>query len=254
MVQLSFIDIGSGPIPVVLIMGLGASASAWEPHLVAWSAGRRCVAIDNRGTGSSPLGNKPATTRNMAEDVADLLDSLEIVQCDVVGISMGACIAQHLALDHSTRVRKLVLTAPWARANPYTASVLRCLAATRRQGTLRLFNEVLRNLVWTPAWINGHAAEMELALDGEVTMTADAFAQQVSACSTHNTMDALSHITQPTLVTYGTTDTFITPALSMAVADLIPGSRTAAFQDTGHVHHWERLNDFNRLVKEWLNE
>ena len=57
--------------------------------------------------------------------------------------------------------------------------------------------------------------------------------------------------THPTLVTYGARDLAIHPSASRMTASRIPGAEAVVFK-TGHVHHWEELETFNRTVEEWL--
>lgn len=247
----SYLDEGAGD-PVVLLMGLGAPASAWAPHSQVWSRSYRCISIDNRGAGETPLGGEPATTQLMADDVARLIDALGIAKCSVVGISMGACIAQELVLARPDLVRKVVLVAPWARCDNWTTSVLDVMLRVRRSGDHRAFNQLLRNTIWTPDWTNQHFLEMAADLDLEPGMSIDAFEQQVSACQKHDNSDRLAGILIPTLVTLGSDDIFIRPTLTHEVAFTIPDAETVMFPESGHVHHWEDLERFNSLVEEWL--
>jgi pimeloyl-ACP methyl ester carboxylesterase len=233
-------------------MGLGAPGETWRPHIDAWSSHFTCVAVDNRGAGRTPAGQAAPTTRDLADDVAALIGDRGWTNCRVAGISMGAGIAQELAAAHPSLVGKMALIAPWGRVDPYTASVLDILRRLRLAGDASLFNEALRNLIWTPEWINDHAEEMTEALDAPFQMSAEAFAHQVHACATHDALRELADIDVPTLVTWGEKDTFIRPELSQEVADAIPGSEVAVFK-TGHVHHWEELDQFNRIVKEWMS-
>jgi pimeloyl-ACP methyl ester carboxylesterase len=112
--ELAYLDEGQGR-PVLLIHGFASNKSVnwtypgWVETLTR--AGRRVVAIDNRGHGESAKSYDPAdyALGLMAEDVRRLLDHLEIERADVMGYSMGARIAALLALAHPTRVRALVL-------------------------------------------------------------------------------------------------------------------------------------------------
>ncbi|WP_382303560.1 alpha/beta fold hydrolase [Herbiconiux sp. UC225_62] len=241
---------GDGP-PLVLLMGLGAPASAWLPHSEHWARSHRCLLLENRGSGGTPLGAVPASTQDYADDVASLLESLGTGPVAVAGISMGACVAQEVALRHPQLVSRLLLVAPWARVDPATASTLSVLARARAGGDDRLLNEMLRNLVWTPEWVNRHAAEMAPGLDLPPTLSPQAFSAQADACATHDSLSRLAQIACPTLVTLGEQDAFIRPELSVEVADAIPGAELRRFA-SGHVHHWEELDEFNRTTEEWL--
>ena len=103
----SFLDEGEGE-PLLLLMGLGAAGETWRPHLDVWRRSFRCIAIDNRGTGSTSTGSGGLTTRDLAEDAAELIRHLELGPVRVAGISMGACIAQELALAHPSLVTRAV--------------------------------------------------------------------------------------------------------------------------------------------------
>jgi len=112
-VSIAFIDEGEGP-PTLLIHGFASNhrvnwvATSWLADLKA--AGRRVIALDNRGHGDSAKLYDPDVYRAplMAEDARRLLDHLGIMQADVIGYSMGARIAAFLCLAHPERVRSAV--------------------------------------------------------------------------------------------------------------------------------------------------
>ncbi len=101
--------------PILLIHGFASN------HMVNWvntswvrsltGAGRRVIALDNRGHGRSGKLYEPEAYGSdlMAEDARRLLDHLGIARADVMGYSMGARITAFLALGHPDRVRSAVL-------------------------------------------------------------------------------------------------------------------------------------------------
>jgi len=113
-VEIAFLDQGEGE-PIVLVHGFASNkevnwvAPGWMATLTG--AGRRAVALDNRGHGASTKLYEPAAyhSRFMADDVRALLDHLGLPRADVMGYSMGARIAAYLALAHPDRVRSAVL-------------------------------------------------------------------------------------------------------------------------------------------------
>ena len=113
-VDLACLDEGQGE-PIVLVHGFGSSKEVnWvQPGWLTTlrGAGRRVIALDNRGHGQSTKLYDPAEyhTTKMAEDVRALLDHLGVPRADVMGYSMGARIAAFLALAHPDRVRSVVL-------------------------------------------------------------------------------------------------------------------------------------------------
>lgn len=117
--RLAYIDApaaaGSPGAPILLIHGF-ASTHAINWVFTHWvktltEAGRRVIALDNRGHGrSEKLYDQDAyAIPLMAEDARNLLDHLGIVRADVMGYSMGARIAAFLAKSYPERVRSLIL-------------------------------------------------------------------------------------------------------------------------------------------------
>jgi pimeloyl-ACP methyl ester carboxylesterase len=113
-VEIAFLDEGDGE-PIVLVHGFASNkevnwvAPGWVTTLTR--AGRRVIALDDRGHGASAKLYDPADYRSaiMAEDVRGLIDHLGLPRADVMGYSMGARIAAFLALAHQDRVRSAVL-------------------------------------------------------------------------------------------------------------------------------------------------
>jgi pimeloyl-ACP methyl ester carboxylesterase len=117
-VEIAFLDEGQNnpkAEPIVLVHGFASTKEVnwvnpgWVRTLTG--AGRRAIALDNRGHGASSKLYDPAAyhTSAMMEDVRALLDHLGIERADVMGYSMGARIAAFMAVYHPERVRSLIL-------------------------------------------------------------------------------------------------------------------------------------------------
>jgi pimeloyl-ACP methyl ester carboxylesterase len=113
-VEIAFLDEGDGE-PIVLVHGFASNkevnwvATGWVTTLTR--AGRRVIALDNRGHGQSTKLYDPALYHSgvMAEDVRALADHLGLARADVMGYSMGARNTAFLALRHPERVRAAIL-------------------------------------------------------------------------------------------------------------------------------------------------
>jgi len=100
--------------PIVLVHGFASN------HAVNWGntlwtqtltrAGRRVVALDNRGHGQSQKFHDPEAYSliDMGGDVLELMDHLGIASADVMGYSMGARITSFLAAQHPGRLRSAI--------------------------------------------------------------------------------------------------------------------------------------------------
>lgn len=113
-VEIAYLDEGEGE-PIVLVHGFASTKEVnWvQPGWVSVlnRAGRRTVALDNRGHGASSKLYDPAAYHSaaMADDVHALLDHLKIARADIMGYSMGARITAFLAVKHADRVRSAIL-------------------------------------------------------------------------------------------------------------------------------------------------
>ena len=113
-VEIAYLDEGEGE-PIVLVHGFASTKEVnWvQPGWVGTlnRAGRRTVALDNRGHGASSKLYDPAAYHSaaMADDVRALLDHLKIERADIMGYSMGARITAFLAVKHAERVRSAIL-------------------------------------------------------------------------------------------------------------------------------------------------
>jgi pimeloyl-ACP methyl ester carboxylesterase len=113
-VEIAYLDAGEGD-PVVLVHGFASNKETnwvnpgWVGTLTG--AGRRAIALDNRGHGASSKLYDPAgyDMTLMADDVVALLDHLGIARADVMGYSMGGRITAFLAVHHPERVRSAII-------------------------------------------------------------------------------------------------------------------------------------------------
>ena len=113
-VEIAFIDEGEGE-PIVLVHGFGSTAGTnwvypgWVSALT--KAGRRVVALDNRGHGaSSKLYDRAEYSLDiMAGDVRALMDHLNIERADIMGYSLGSRNSCRVALHHPERLRSLII-------------------------------------------------------------------------------------------------------------------------------------------------
>ena len=115
--DLAYADEGPGPV-VVLLHGFPLSRAMWDEQLAGLGSIYRVIAPDLRGLGESPVPEGVYTMDAMADDVVELLETLEIMGPVVVGgLSMGGYVALSLAARYPTRVRALMLMDTHAAAD-----------------------------------------------------------------------------------------------------------------------------------------
>ena len=107
-IQLNFIEQGQGQ-PMVLLHGNVENSSYFVHQIAHFSKSYRVIAIDTRGHGQSPRGEKPFAIKQFAEDLKAFLDARNIAKAVILGFSDGGNIALEFALKYPERVEKLIL-------------------------------------------------------------------------------------------------------------------------------------------------
>ena len=117
-IKLHYTEQGSGQ-PLILLHGNGEDSSYFVHQISHFSKEYRVIAIDTRGHGKSPRGDKPFTIQQFAEDLYDFLNEKGIDKALLLGFSDGGNIALEFALKHPERIEKLILNG----ANLYPSGV-----------------------------------------------------------------------------------------------------------------------------------
>lgn len=258
--ELYFETHGEGPA-VVLLMGIGYDCSLWKLHQVpALSKRFQVILFDNRDAGQSSPARRGYTIADMADDVAGLLDALEVPRAHLLGLSMGSMIAQEFALRHGERVSRMVLTGPEAapaRSAFHPIRAWQWVKANDRAGAI-FANEQFTWLFSAGFLRNAAAVEQTLAFlsSNPNPVSPAAYARQADAYLGFDVLDRLGAIEAPTLVIVGEQDLLTPPWTVREVADRIPGARFELITGDGasHVVPLERPEEFNRLVTEFLTE
>jgi pimeloyl-ACP methyl ester carboxylesterase len=250
---------------VLLIMGLGMQLVAWPPAFVQGLAhqGFRVVRFDNRDIGLSQhfdhLGvpnlvweslkyrvgfavNAPYSVHDMAADTLGVLDALGIGRAHVVGVSMGAMIAQRAALAAPDRVLTLssIMGSSGARHLPGPKPQVLRVLLSRPNGTnepaivehyVRLFK-----VIGSPGFPLDEAALRERVLAGTRRSyhPAGSLRQMAAIAADTRRADELARIRIPTLVLHGKDDPLVPFPCGEDTARRIRGARFLGIEGMGH--------------------
>src|SRR4051794_2425275 len=124
----------SSRVPLLLVNGLGASLEILQPLVEELPPDLPVIRFDAPGAGLSEVPRRPLSLKGVARAVDSLLNRLGVQQADVLGVSWGGLLAQHLAARFPDRCRRLVLvsTAPCMGARPARLEVAREMLSRRR--------------------------------------------------------------------------------------------------------------------------
>jgi pimeloyl-ACP methyl ester carboxylesterase len=206
--------------PIILITGLGATLDMWSPLLLEQltSSNYSVTIFDNRGTRNTTAGTKQFSISQFAKDTAGLLDALKIAKADVLGWSMGSYIAQELTLTNPDKVSNLILYASGCGgqdATPTSPKIIQTISNTSMSIQQRI--EKLLPFLFPTKWFKANPDYLNYFPIPKESVSAQIIRQQIEAVTIWTgTCNAISNITQPTLVIVGTDDAPLQDSLMLA--------------------------------------
>lgn len=259
-ITISYTEFGSGPL-VVMIMGTGSPGRVWQanqvPALV--SAGYRVVTFDNRGIAPTSECAEGFALTDMVDDTAALIEHLGGPAL-VVGTSLGARIAQELALARPELVHGAAMLGTYGRQTP--------LLAAFSAGEIALYDRdiSLPDEYYAAVTVESNLSPATLADDRSAKDWLDivGFSGQSRAPGVRaqlglpdrgaNRLAAYSGITRPCLVVGFADDRTLPVYLAREVGDAIPNARYLEIADAGHWGYLEQPAEVNAALIEFFSE
>jgi len=255
----------AGPA-VVLLHGVTLGAAIWAYQLAALrAAGLRVVALDQRGHGTSTIGDAGLSLDRLAADVTEVCDRLGVADAVLVGHSMGGMVALRLLAgggSGAARVRGLALVA--TSASPVLGSGLPGASAVHG-GARRLSAPGRRLSSWVPGaalprhdlgfvlariTFGSSPSARHIALTQQVTAAVPArvAAELVLEIARFDETAALERVAVPTTVVVGTADVLTPLHHAEAMAAAIPGAELVVLDGCGHMVMLERHEQLDAIV------
>jgi pimeloyl-ACP methyl ester carboxylesterase len=254
-VALSVVVTGDGD-PLLLIPGLGAGRSAFDPIVPDLAKAHRVITFDPRGISDSE-GSGNTTLTAMVLDVVAVLDAAGVASTAVFGASMGGLVAQHLVVDQPARVANLILaaTAPGGDAgvDPKDSDQAALLGKGARtpEEAYRLACTVLYSQQFQRT--HQEFIEAQIRERARHPVRPRVFSDQFKAMGQPDGSFArLAAVRVPTLVMHGTDDVVTPFENARILARQIPGAQLRPFDGCGHLFFHERPAETARVVSEHL--
>ncbi|MFW3171765.1 poly(3-hydroxyalkanoate) depolymerase [Geodermatophilus sp. CPCC 206100] len=213
--------------PLLLMNGIGASLEVLQPFVDALDRRRTVIRFDVPGVGGSPRPVVPYVLATFSPVVARVLSRLGHEEpVDVLGLSWGGGLAQHFAVQHRRRCRRLVLAATGTGSLmvPAHPRVLARMLTPRRHRDPDYTREVAGT-------IYGGSIRQDPALAARVLHSATrlgprrGYYYQLAASAGWSSLPFLRLIRQPTLVVAGDDDPIIPLVNARILARLIPDAQ-----------------------------
>lgn len=200
--------------PLVLLHGaFSAIGTSFGKLLPSLAQSRQVIAFELQGHGRTADIDRPMSLEGMADDVAAALPQLRFERADILGYSMGAGVALHVAIRHPDVVRKLVLT-----SGTYKLSGV-------HPGIMEGLGEMKPEMMFGSPW---HEEYMRLAPHPENFTTLFAKKTQMDRGTKDLTDETIRAIKAPTLLIIGDSD-LVRPEHAVEMFRLLGGG---VFGDT----------------------
>ena len=237
---------------LVLSNGILMSTGSWAFQTPVLSQHYRLLLYDCRGMWQSEHPPGPYSMAEHADDLAALLDALDIEQAHIGGISYGAEISMTSALRYPDRIRSLVLSSAVSHIEPLLQGVMEgWIAAVRTKDSDLLF-QVSYPVNFSERWVAANQPLLEQARARYQSLDLDAFLELLLSFSKLNITPDLPEITVPTLVIVGEDDILKPRKYAEIIANAIPNSEFAVIPQAGHAVLWEQAGVFNTLILGFL--
>ena len=245
-------------MPLVLLQHFSGNIDAWDPAVFnALAADRPVIAFDNAGVGRS-TGQTPDNIAAMAQDAVAFIDLLGLSEVDLLGFSLGGCVAQQIAAEHGRLVRKLILvgTAPKGGEEHLLAVLQEAFSQTDAPDPrLPLF------FTKSPASQSSGLAFLKrtkVRKDDRDTDNGSAVNDPqakalITWCATPDPEHAILHaIRQPTLVVSGSNDTMLPANNAYAMSRELRNAQLVLYPDSGHGALFQHHDTFVSHVRTFL--
>ncbi len=234
---------GTGP-DVVLLHGVGLDHAMWDRLVPALAEDHRVTTVDLRGHGASGPATPGTSLGDLAGDVLEVVDTVGARRVHLVGFSLGALVAAHLAAHHQDRVATLSLVSSVAQRTPREQEAVRLRLQAAQTDLDRTVDAAVERW-FDDAW---RQREPELVADVLRTMlgndpTTSLACYTVFAVGDQEVGPLLGDITAPTLAITGSDDPGSTPDMSHRLAAAIPDAHAVVVEGARHLLPLERPDE-----------
>lgn len=250
----AYVDEGAGPC-IVFLHGFPLNKSMWQPQLELFARTHRVIAPDLRGHGDSTVTQGVVTMRQMADDVAKLLEALDMHgPVTLCGLSMGGYVAWEFWRHYSARLARLILCDTRAAADTQEVARGRQLMAAEvlEAGVGAVVDSMLPKLVSAkthqdqPALVETLRHMMQAADPRGVAAAQRGMAERIDMTP------MLKDVAVPALLLCGTEDKISPPAEMSSLAVAMPCATFVAIPDAGHLATLEQPAAANAAIQHFL--
>lgn len=269
-IHLSYYEEGSGRHTLLFIHGLGSNKKCWRKNISVLRNHCRCIALDLPGYGDSSIGSFPYNMSFFATVINDFVIQKELTNVTVVGHSMGGQVAMTVCLNFPALARQVFLIAPagFERFNAAEIQLARGFYASALIKALPV-DQIRRNFELN---FYDFPEDAEFMIQDRLKLRAtpafNDFCKMIPKCVMgmlrEPVFKRLPNLPIPTKVVFGKNDRLIpnpllhptqtTIAIAKAGTRQIPNASLELLEECGHFVQWEKPEQVNQLIVNFLAE
>ena len=252
--SMDYVTFGKGKKPLVIIPGLGDGVQTVKGKAQLFSLSYRLLAKHYKIYVFSRINElrQGYTTRDMAADVAEAMETLNLYAAYVMGISQGGMIAQWLAVDFPGRVQRLILAVTTAEPSQLARERIEHWQKLSQSGNFKhLMLDIAKRSYTQKSYQKWRFLYNIMGRLGRIKDEKRIVIQSQS-CLEHNSLEVLKEIHCPTLVLGALEDDVIGVKGSKELAKAISGCQLLILKHSGHALY-EENKAFQEAVCEFLN-
>ena len=251
--SMDYVTFGKGKQPLVIIPGLGDGLQTVKGKAQIFSLSYRLLAKRYKIYVFSRINElrQGYTTRDMAADVAEAMETLNLDAAYVMGISQGGMIAQWLAVDFPERVQRLILAVTTAKPSQLARERIEHWQKLSQSGNFKhLMLDIAQHSYTQKSYQKWRLLYNVMGIFGRIKDKQRIDIQAVS-CLKHDSLDFLEKINCPTLIIGAEKDDVLGVDGSLGLHQHIKDSQLTILPECGHALY-EQNKDFQKRVLVFL--
>lgn len=252
---MDYMTFGKGTKNIIMIPGLGEGLTSFKGLAAPFSIMYKMFAKEYKIHVFSRRKVIPDgfSTKDMANDLSNVMDLLKIEKAHIIGVSQGGMIAQYIAINNPEKVDKLVLVVTAARKNRLMEE---CANKWIEYAKDKNFEAIMLDTA-ERSYVGKYLEKAKKLSEATGPLgknaTFDRYIIQAYACMNHNSYDELEKIKSPTLIIGAGKDKVLGFEGSIELAEKIKFSDLYIYDEYSH-GVYEQAKDFNDRVFEYLKK
>ncbi|UOE46232.1 alpha/beta hydrolase [Mucilaginibacter sp. SMC90] len=251
-----YYEIHGQGFPLILVSGLGGDRTFWQASIEPLSAQFRVIIFDTRGIGRTDAPEEAYSMELFADDLAGLMDALQISQAHILGFSMGGQIALQFALKYPQKIDKLIIAASCAKLNTQIRLYVDAVLEVYEGGiTTKQMFELIAPWLFSNSFLSvpGNEAYLQYDENDPEQQPLYAWRNQYLAQRAFDATPKLKDVKAGPLIITGELDVFAQLSDAMALHEGLSGSTLKIIPGAGHLFNFEQPKIFHDTVINYLN-